>query len=208
MKLTKRKLAITLMAGVLGLLLTVQNKSLRKLDELITRDDRSNTFESIIVLKAKNDSLEKEIKELEALLSQVNDQGMALEAVNDEIEKYNKLTGGMPIFGPGLQVLIDGKLSTPWLIDIINELLNSGAEAVAVNGIRLTNETIGFDTLPQGQILLNGSILAAPYEILAIGDSSVMESAINIPGGIMDRFKKSFTGSSATVTKKEVIKMN
>lgn len=208
MKLTKRKLAITLMAGVLGLLLTVQSKSIQKLNDLTTRDDRSNTFESIIVLKAKNDSLEKEIKELEGLLVQVNDQGMALEAVNDEIEKYNKLTGGVPVFGPGLQVIIDGKLSTPWLIDIINELLNSGAEAVAVNGIRLTNETIGFDTLPQGQILLNGSILTAPYEILAIGDGSVMQSAINISGGIIDRFKKSSAGSTATVTTKEVIKMN
>ena len=103
---------------------------------------------------------------------------------------------------------LDGKFSTPWMIDIVNELFNSGAQAVSVNGIRIVNKTSGFDTLPKGQILLNGSILSSPYTVNAIGESSTLATLIQSPGGIFDRLKKAFPTLKSTITTKDIIQMD
>ena len=52
-------------------------------------------------------------------------------------------------------------------------MFNSTAQAVSINGIRITNQTAGFDVLPKGQIFLNGSILTYPYIFEAIGEGSI-----------------------------------
>lgn len=99
-------------------------------------------------------------------------------------------------------------MTTPWVIDLINQLLAVGSEAVDINGIRITNETSGFDTLPQGQILINGSILTTPYVVNAIGESSTLIAQLEIPGGFFDRLLGTFPKLKVEVTEKDIIQMN
>jgi uncharacterized protein YlxW (UPF0749 family) len=206
-KLKKNELSILLTAVVLGILIAIQAQSFQDVSDVITRNSRSDVFREIQILKDTNDDLEDEIDELEGQLDKITNNQEALDSVREEIEKYEKLTGRVDVSGPGINVKIDGDLKSLWLIDVVNELFTAGAEAVSVNSIRLTNNAIGFDTIPNGQILLNGVILNQPYTVEAIGDKEVLEEALNQPQGIVDRMTQSLDGVVIVVTQKDLVEM-
>ncbi len=205
--MSERKIFILIIAFLLGLFIVVEMRSFEDLNEELFRDSRSNVFQEIKILRSKNKDLEKEISELTLNLEQLKDQNSALAAIDQEIGKYRKLSGNYQVFGPGLTIKIPGNITTPWLIDIVNELFNAGAEAVSINGIRITNFASGFDTIPNGQILLNGVVINKPYEISAIGESSDILDILNLPGGIFDRFDASFPDIYLEITEKDIIQM-
>ncbi len=203
-----KNILILIVALLLGFFVITQSKSFEKVSQLLSRENQSNAFQEIKILKDKNESLEKEIDNLTVLLGQTMDQNKALAAIDQEISTYEKLSGNSPIYGPGLVITIDGVIDAQALIDLTNELFGFGASAISVNGIRLTNRTAGFEALPQGQILLNGSILSSPYVITAIGESSTISSMLEIPGGIFTRLSSSFPKIFIKSTAKEIIQMN
>lgn len=195
-----------LLGAIVGFVLVIQIKSFKEIDVLL-RDQQSNVFQEIKILKEKNESLKGEVALLEANVLKLNDQSSAISAVEEEISKYQKLSGSSSVYGTGLSIIVGGEISTFWMIDLVNEIFAAGAQAVAVNGIRLTNRTVGFDTLPQGQILLNGSILTTPYEIEVIGEANVLMNILTIKGGILDRLKARFPSLKLEVTPKEIVQM-
>jgi uncharacterized protein YlxW (UPF0749 family) len=203
-----QKYIISVVALIFGFLVVTQIKSFSGVNDIFVRDNQSNIFQEIKILKAKNEDLRKETEELETTLDQLDDQTLALSVIDEEINKYKKLSGKYPIFGPGVSITITGEITTPWVVDLVNEFFNSGAQSVSVNGIRITNQTSGFDTMPQGQILLNGSILSSPYVFNVIGDSSIIVDILELPSGIFERLVKTFPNTVIETTKKEVIQMN
>ncbi len=204
----RKKLILGLVSLMFGILVSMQSKAFSNVQSILQRDSSSNVFQEISILKTKNEDLRKETDELEKTVSDLKDQKSSLQAINDQIMKYKKLTGEAKISGRGVTIKLEGTISTPWLTDLANELFAIGAEAVEINGIRLVNDTIGFDTLPKGQILLNGSILSPPYIISAIGDPYVLEDAPALPGAILNRLKSAFPGLKIEIQKSDIIEMN
>lgn len=202
-----KKLYLVLIALILGILIVAQVRSFAGINNLFARDTESNIFQEIMILKDKNEDLSNEIDTLETTLQQLKDQNSALEAIDEEIEKYKKITGNFSIFGPGVRLTINADLTTPWVIDLVNEFFNTGAQSVSVNGVRLTNKSVGFDTLPQGQILLNGAILSSPFVFDVIGESSLIVDILELPGGIMDRLEAAFPDMEVDTEIKEIIQM-
>lgn len=203
-----KKFYIMIIAIVLGALIVTQMRSFSYVNTILIRDAESNVFQEIKILKDKNKDLLEEVSSLTNTLEQLQDTNSALYAIDEEINKYKKLTGGYPVFGPGVQITVDEELTTPWVIDLINEFFNSSAQAVSINDVRITNQTLGFDTLPQGQMLLNGAILAPPYNFSVIGEPSLILSILELPGGIFDRLEANFPKIEITSVQKEIIKMN
>lgn len=201
------KTSVILTAILLGVFIGIQSRSFEDLNAILARDMNSNVFQEIKILKDENEDLKAEVKELEEIIVHVKDQDLALKTIEDEIEKYRKFSGETPIFGPGINLKINGAITTPWMTDLINESFNSGAQAVSVNGIRLTNKTAGIDTLPHGQMVLNGSILSPPYDFKAIGESSIMETNLTISGGILSRLKDAFKALQIEIIRKDVIQI-
>jgi len=195
-------------AIALGALIVTQMRSFGEVNSMLIRDTQSNVFQEIKILKAKNEDLSNEIEELESTLEQLADQNLALQAIEEEIEKYKKLSGEDSIFGAGVTLTIDADLRTPWVIDLVNEFWNSGVQAVSVNGIRITNQAIGFDTYPQGQIFLNGAILSSPYVFSVIGEPSTIIGILELPGGIFDRLEDSLPEIVIKTEEKEIIQMD
>lgn len=204
---TNRKLWIMLTAFILGALASVQSESLKRATDDLSRERKTNAFQEIKILKEKNSDLQKEIVSLEDSLDSISDQSRSLDVIRDEINKYKKLTGDSPIFGPGIIVSIDGQISVPWLVDLVNEFFNAGGESVSINGIRVTNDTVGFENLPNAKILMNGSVLASPYTFEIIGDSSSLADILNLPGGIFSRIQASFPSVKISLQKKDIIRM-
>ena len=203
----ERKYLIGIIAVLLGILVTAQGRSFENVD-LILRDGGDIIFQELTIMKATNVALRREIEDLESVLNRINDRSLAIETIQTEMEKYKQLSGNVPVFGEGIVVKINAELTTPWVIDLINELFSVGAQAVNINNIRITNKTVGFDTLPQGQILINGNILSAPYTFEAIGDGKKLLEILELPGGIFDRMEANLKGVQIETELKQVVQID
>ncbi|MFC1656255.1 DUF881 domain-containing protein [Patescibacteria group bacterium] len=202
------QLAILLTTGlVLGLLVMTQARYYTSYVSSDGRDSSENVFRKIQILKTSNDELEDEIIDLEAQLEDLSNQALALESIDKDIKKNEIIAGEVSIHGPGIKLEFGTEISDIWLTDLTNELLASGAEAISVNNIRLTDSTVGFDTLPNGQIMLNSVILTPPYTFSAIGDKATLKQAIEAPRGILDRITGAFNEFEYTLEEKDRIEM-
>lgn len=202
----KNQLSILITAVLLGFLIMLQAKSFGDVSDVLNRNTRTDVFKEIQVLKTTNEKLSDEIDNLEVQLGKISNNQEALAGVRDQIEEYKLLAGKTEVSGPGVEIQIRGEIKALWLIDTLNELLSAGAESVSVNSIRLTNHTNGFDTIPNGQILLNSVILNEPYVIEAIGDKSVILTALNQPQGILERIMQ-LNNVEITAVEKDLITM-
>ncbi|MBT4917684.1 DUF881 domain-containing protein [Candidatus Peregrinibacteria bacterium] len=202
-----KRYLIGVIAVLLGFLAVTQIRSFSSVDDIIARNNQSNIFEEIRIINEKNAGLRKEIGELEVTVDKLNNQSSALEVIEAEIEKYKLLNGKSPIFGEGLAINIQGAISSAWMVDLVNEFYNAGAYAVSINGIRIVNDTLGFDSLPQGQIWFQGQILSPPYVFNVIGDNESILDILELPGGIFDRLNTTFSDISIAAEKKDVVQM-
>jgi uncharacterized protein YlxW (UPF0749 family) len=193
---------------LVGFLIVLQSRSFHLVEDIYGRDTRANAFHEIQVLKKTNENLQEEIKELESNVAQISDREQALKVVDDEIKKYTILAARSDVKGPGVEIILKENVPVIWLTDLVNELWSNGAEAVSINHIRLTNGTTGFDTIPNGQISLNGEILHLPYTLQAIGDKKVLIESLNQRQGILERLKESFPKLNLSLNQKEEIKMS
>jgi uncharacterized protein YlxW (UPF0749 family) len=71
------------------------------------------------------------------------------------------------------------------LLDAIEELRGAGAETMQVDDVRVGVSSAVTGT--PGALQLDGRPLRAPYEILVIGVPQALETAMNIPGGVVQR---------------------
>lgn len=125
--------------------------------------------------------LEKQAKELESERTKVASNNDELKSLEERIKKVNILLGTIDVKGPGVTITIDEEtIDEKHLLDIVNELKNSGSEAIEINGKRLTNLS---SIIKDGDIILiDGEKITGPYIINAIGDQTLLE-ALNRPGG-------------------------
>ena len=87
------------------------------------------------------------------------------------------------------------------LLKIVNELRTGGAEAVAVNGHRLT-ETSEIVTAAQ-HIVINKAAVKGPYVISAIGPADEMKVTLGLRGGVVEYLQ--FYGIKVETTEQRVI---
>lgn len=204
------EIAFTVLTGViLGYLIMSQAYSVDGINEIVERDRGTNVFREMRIVHEKNKELEGEINSLEATLDQYSHRASYLQAVDEEIKRYEVIAGLVPVKGPGvvMRVKSDKTIGEMLLVDLINEVLNGGAEAISVQDIRLVEESTGFDTLPNGQVFLNGSPLSSPYELKIIGPKKEILDALQQPGGVIERIKKQFPEADISFDAKEVIEM-
>ena len=132
-------------------------------------------------------------------------------------KEYDVKRGLRDLNGEGVLVTITNVSNLYYwdLIDIANELFNAGAEAVAINSVRLTihtqiterrkveqieDEATGEITGQRESIIhvVGGEELQPPYRIRAIGDAATLETALNMPGGVLEPLTTIY-GANVTV---------
>ena len=142
-------------------------------------------------LNAEADALQGEIAELRIQLSDLRrssqDETAAAEAADEQLRSLQVLAGTTPVEGPGVVVTLsdpNGSITYDTLIDVVQELRDAGAEAVAVNDVRIGVAT-AFAERDQ-KITVDGKILTPPYRIAAIGQPATLDGGLKIPGGAVD----------------------
>lgn len=116
--------------------------------------------------------------------------GAALAELQHDLDALGPLAGAHAVVGPGIEVVLrDSSLRRAPSGDpndlviheqdiqaIVNALWGSGAEAMSINGERITSASavrcVG------NTLLLHGSVYAPPYTIQAIGDRGRLASGL------------------------------
>jgi len=117
------------------------------------------------------------------------------------IKELQMMTGLTAVSGPGVVVRVDDNPNAaaadgsfaPGLVhdfdvlQIVNELRSAKADAISVNGTRITGYTPIRCVGPV--IYINWEAAAAPFVIEAIGEPDTLSSALKMPNGIVDNLK-------------------
>ena len=199
------QLSLGFVCVILGFLSAVQFRTQQRLPSSLP-DSRVEELTTVLKeAEKKRDSLKKEVKVLRSNLSkyeQAASEGESLIAVmNTELKKMRLIAGLTKVKGEGLIIYLeDSKLKANLaedtelfliheedLLKVVNELFAAGAEVVSINGQRMIANTEIRCAGPT--ILVNGTRIASPYEISAIGSARGLESSLNMRGGIVEMLR-------------------
>ena len=185
------KALVVLSVGVVGFLVAAQLGTTRRGPEHLAAESESDLTRIFASLNEEGAALRDEISqlrlELAALQSSAERDDLAREAADRQLSDLQILAGVVPARGPGVAVRIadpNGAFEFQLLLDLVQELRDAGAEAIAVNGRRVGGTT-AFSHRREA-VTVDGQEVQQPYEVLAIGDPATLEVGLRIPGGAID----------------------
>jgi uncharacterized protein YlxW (UPF0749 family) len=195
------QLSLTTVCLTLGLLLVVQLRT----QKIARQATRGEEWEPIVAdLIDSNARLRQEVETLQAQLVELEGtagSGAVLQSLVDEVNRLRIINGLVEVSGPGAEVVIAGPITVPDLQDLINELRNAGAEALALNGHRIvTWSAISTDG---EHVMVDGQPVQAPYRLQAIGDPHTLVVALDRPGGLISLLGQAYEGMSIAVNEQE-----
>lgn len=160
---------------------------LQELAQLVRQQEAARRL-----LETEVESLRRQAREYETALTE--GRGLA-EAMARETGQFRLVLGLVPVEGPGVRVvLIEGASTQAGILPpavqaqdlsgLANELWSAGAEAMAINGIRVM-ATTGIRQVDT-RVVVAGTTLWPPYRIEAIGDPAALRAALSIRGGFVE----------------------
>ena len=180
------QISLFIVALVIGILLVGQLRSQARPIELssLSAQELSTLIET---LSARNVELSDGLANLR---EQIRDyeraelQGQStLELTEEQVEELAAFAGMRAVEGQGISIEIDGSFDPTAVNDLIYELRNAGAEAIAVHDVRITARSVA--VLGTGAIEIDGVALGRSFTLSAIGSPSGLRAAIERPGGIL-----------------------
>ncbi len=163
-----------------------------------TTQERPPLLATATELQARQEDLKAQILELRARITELEGSTSGSAAIvkelNDELEQARLAAGLIPLTGTGIvlqvedsqQPVADGDSADDYLVSardirtVVDELWLAGAEAVAVNGERMTPTSAVIDI--GSTVLVNSAYLVAPYRITAIGPKDLYARLSAAPG--------------------------
>lgn len=204
MRSRSAQFSVTILCFFLGLLLVAQFRAQRVTSGSLLLASTADQLMIINSLVENNIRLREEMAALQEQLSEYKQAAGrgALEALVEELNRVKIINGLVEVWGPGVEVMIDGPISVLDMQDLINELRNAGAEALTVNGERLILYSAIAST-KDGGISINGTRLSRPYILQAIGHPETMETALLRQGGLIAVLQRNYAGLIVSVAKRE-----
>ncbi|MFD2170816.1 DUF881 domain-containing protein [Tumebacillus lipolyticus] len=206
----KLTVSLTMISVILGLMLSMQYKNTRAAAEFQLNTERvydpraQYTAEQLNKVKEANSQYEAKLEELKKKMFELEEKAGEIAKqespdLKEELGKYRVMSGVLPVKGEGITFVVDDstlkevpKNTDPEvlivhdydLMNITNELLIAGAEAVQINDQRISSTT---GIICIGPVIkINGQKVSRPYEFKAIGNRNRLEAALEIKGGILD----------------------
>ena len=207
-------ITITMVCFILGLMLTMQVKTVKVNSDATNAKRVSEVQAQYAELKKNYDAKVAELEEKDKVLEEYRNaetEEETVELLKKELSKAMQDAGLTNVRGAGLTVVLEDSIADfgagidpnnylvhdEDILKVVNELKSAGAEAIAVNDQRIisTSEIRCAGTT----IFINGERIGAPFTIKAIGDPSLLESAMTMRGGHVDIIKE--WGLRITITK-------
>ena len=184
----RSQLLVAVVAFMLGLLVVVQIRSQSGGDRLATLSAQDLTL-LVGNLNADNDRLRGEISGLQRQLDSLELGGTrgatSVADIRADLNRIRAWSGLDPVAGDGITITVRGTIGAPDVEDVINELHNAGAEAIAIDDVRVVTGTV-IGGVP-GSISVDDTALGDPFTIRAIGAKESLTGSLTRAGGIVAR---------------------
>jgi uncharacterized protein YlxW (UPF0749 family) len=149
---------------------------------------------SLIQTEQENQQLSVENEKIQLELVKYAQGQSASTLANQQVQEAKMNAGLVGVSGQGVRITLDDSkrvvkeqedpmlfvIHEQYIREIFNALWNGGAEAIAVNGQRVTTNTEVF--CGGSYIQINGTRQMPPYVIEAIGDTNTLSAALNFYG--------------------------
>lgn len=202
--MTNKKM-IGLVLGIMCFALTVgicvQIKTVKYSSSTVSQNYEENNLRAeVLKYKEKYDNLLKETEkidtELQKEIEKATENNSELEESRNQIKDGDKIIGLTDVTGSGVIINVaDSDIDSSIVLNssdllvhdvdilkIVNELKNSGAEAISINEQRVILTT---PIICGGNIInINGERIGSPFEIKAIGSPEALAN-LSRPGGYL-----------------------
>lgn len=183
--------AVAILAAAVGFLLVTQFRGQERFTQRLEAESEGDLARILASLNTETDSLREEIASLKLQLltlqtSSARDAA-AVKAAREQLTALEVLAGTTTAHGPGVVVRIDDRQHTlryDTFVDIVQELRDAGAEAIAINDRRVGVQSAF--TQDGDTVLIDGARLGTPYRVVAIGAPDTLDAGLAIPGGVVD----------------------
>jgi uncharacterized protein YlxW (UPF0749 family) len=204
----RNQLSLAVVAFVLGVLVVVQLRAQEAGNGL---DQLTPTELTVLVgnLNTRNDQLRAEIATTQAELAtlQASDArgDTSVGQLQADLARVRAWTGLDPVIGPGVRITVTGGLDAGSVEDLINELRNAGAEAIAVDDVRIEPNNIVDG--PVDGLLIGNTKLGDPFEVSAIGNSETLTGSLTRAGGIVAQLAATAPSAQLIVTPLDMLRL-
>lgn len=205
---------ISIMSLILVCVMFMQFKVVNETDIAQIESMREDELEEAIAdWKEKYEEAYKKLEETNKKIyeyeEKVQSNTETRELINNELEEAKKNFGLTDVTGEGILITLtdtdERSYNADDLLELVNELRLAGAEAISINGERITNITDIVD-ISTRYIMINSNKISSPYLIKAIGDKTYLKSALTIKNGYFDLKQKE--EYSIDIQEKTNIKIN
>jgi uncharacterized protein YlxW (UPF0749 family) len=183
-------------ALLIGILLVGQLRSQARPTE-ISSLSAQELSQLVDTLSDRNRELRTGLADLRETLREyrvAGSQGQsALDVSREDLRRITAFSGLAAVEGRGIILDVDGELDAIALNDLLNELRNAGAEALAVDDIRITHRSVAV----QGptSLLIDGFGVGERFSLQAVGSPEGLLAAIERPGGIIAQLQQFISAS-------------
>jgi uncharacterized protein YlxW (UPF0749 family) len=204
----RNQLSLAIVAFLLGALVIIQLRSQAAGNGL---DTLTTTELTVLVgnLNTRNDQLRAEIATTQAELGalQASDArgDTSVGQLQADLARVRAWTGLDPVVGPGVRITVTGGIDGSSVEDLVNELRNAGAEAIAVDEVRVEPNSIVDG--PVGNLLIESTQLGDPFEVSAIGNPDSLTGSLTRAGGIIAQLAATDPAAQLIVTPVDMLRL-
>jgi uncharacterized protein YlxW (UPF0749 family) len=214
-KLSTAGALIGVLLALFGFTLVVQLRS-NDADSGLAATRQEDLVRILSDLEAKDQRLQQEINGLEESQRQLTSGVAGRQAAQAEADKradeLGLLSGTLPAHGPGLEISIDPKgqpIKASAILNAVQELRGSGGEVMELVGdngvaVRLVASSYFVDA-DGGEIIVDGKQLSGPYTLRVIGVPATMQTALQIPGGVVASVSQA--GGNVTMEQRSTVEV-
>lgn len=207
MKNWKIALTFGIVCCILTIAICIQLKTVDDTNSTVSQTLTSNDLrDQVLKWKEKYDKAVADLENSEVKLENIRLQSTQndVSAINkeEEIKLNNILLGLTDVKGDGIIITLKDNNNVSLsnigpldnieyylvhagdLVEVVNALKNAGAEAISINGQRITNSTAIY--CAGNVVKVNGEKISSPIEIKAIGSPELLYGSMTIPGGYIE----------------------
>jgi uncharacterized protein YlxW (UPF0749 family) len=228
---TRAQVVVALLCGLLGFGLVTQVHSTA--GSGLTTARQSDLVDILDSLSARSEQLRAQIATEQSALSKLTGGTDRTQAALDEAQQraatLQILAGTVAAVGPGIELQISDpqhRVTAEVLLGVLEELRDAGAEAIQITGgaapvsagvtpsakagaqgrtVRLVASSYFVDPPDSSGVLVDGTLLAPPFDLVAVGDPHTITAAMGIPGGVLDTLTRKT--AKGTVLEHDVVRV-
>lgn len=201
MRRTRSQVTIAAVTFLLGVLVVVQLRTQASSAAFAGLSSQDLTV-LVANLDDRNDQLRTEVATLEReldVLARNSDRGHAsIDELEADLRRIRLYAGIDPAVGTGVAITVRGPIDGSGIEELVNELRNAGAEAMAIEDVRLVPGVVAVG--PAGAVLLGDAPLADTFTLNAIGPPDKLTGSLTRSGGIIAQLSATQPDVSVEVT--------